>query len=103
MIGESIPEEAERELVFDRLRSTGHHVVDITQDQVEGFCGNVLELSGGFGERLLVMSSQAHAAFGEEGRAELVEHGNVRLLHSDVRTIERYGGGSVRCAIAELF
>lgn len=99
--GESIVDEAERAHVMDTLRTTGHAVVDISQDQIERFCGNVLELESFYGEQVMVMSTGAHDAFREDQRELLLEH-TARLVHADISTIEKVGGGGVRCTIAEL-
>ena len=54
------------------------------------------------GYKVLVMSTQAYNGFTSEQRAIILRHVH-QLLHSDIETIERVGGGGVRCAIAELF
>lgn len=99
---ESIPDEYSREMVLERLRSTGHEVVDISLEQVGAFCGNILEMESYYGEQVFVMSSQAHKAFTEEQRAMLLD-ASSNIIHSDISTIERVGGGGVRCTIAELY
>lgn len=99
---ECIRDPAERHLVLDSLRSTGHHVVDITMDQVNAFCGNVLELEDFYARQCLVMSTGAFNAYTQEQREALTEH-TSRLVHADIPTIEHVGGGGVRCTIAELF
>lgn len=99
--GESIEDLHEREGVFGKLRDTGHDVVDISMAQVEKFCGNVLELETYYGEQVMVMSSAAHEGFGEDQREQLLG-GVEKLVHADISTIERVGGGGVRCTIAEL-
>lgn len=98
---ECIPDKKERDMVRQRLRSTGHEIVDISLGQVEKFCGNVLELENFYGEQVLVMSTAAHEAF-EEGQREAMLGGVEKLVHADIGTIERVGGGGVRCTIAEL-
>lgn len=99
--GESIADEEERAHVMDMLGATGHAVVDISQDQVERFCGNVLELESFYGEQVMVMSTGAHDAFSQAQREVMLEH-TARLVHADISTIEKVGGGGVRCTIAEL-
>lgn len=100
--GESIVDERERQMVMSSLRDTGHDVVDISYDQVEKFCGNVIELESFYGEQVMVMSSAAHSAFNQSQKEQLLD-GTARLVHADISTIEKVGGGGVRCTIAELF
>lgn len=100
--GESIVDERERQMVMSSLRDTGHDVVDISYDQVGKFCGNVIELESFYGEQVMVMSSAAHSAFNQSQKEQLL-NGVARLVHADISTIEKVGGGGVRCTIAELF
>lgn len=99
---ESIVDRKQRAAVLDTLRSTGHHVIEISLEQVHKFCGNVLELENFYGDQVMVMSTQAHDGFTEEQREAMLGHVS-QLLHSDISTIEKVGGGGVRCTIAELF
>ena len=98
---ESVRDDRERE----RLRASlarHHAIVDVTLAQVEAMCGNVLELEDGRGLPVLAMSTRAHAAFGRDGRKALLKH-VADLVHAPIDTIERVGGGGVRCSLAELF
>ena len=89
-----------RAAVVSILERSGHEVIDITHAQMSAFAGNVLELRNGSGETVIAMSSAAYAAFGPQLRARLESFGTI--VHSPIPTIERYGGGSVRCMLAEL-
>ncbi|KAA8498620.1 hypothetical protein FVE85_6205 [Porphyridium purpureum] len=99
---ESIHDASQRDAVVDMLKSTGKRIVDISQAQVEQFCGNVLELESFYGDPVLAMSSRAFRAFNDEQK-EIIRSGVADIVHADVSTLERIGGGGVRCAIAELF
>lgn len=98
---EAITDEQERTLVLETLKNTGHDVVEITQEQMSSFCGNVLELSNDVGERFLAMSQTAYDNFTDEQRARLSK--DKTLLPCNVTTIETVGGGSVRCMLGEVF
>lgn len=47
------------------------------------------------------MSSQAFHSLNENQISVLKHDGEI--LHSDISTIERLGGGSARCMLAEIF
>lgn len=96
-----IPEHGEREAVLKALSEGRSTVVQISKEQVNGFAGNVLEVCNTAGERLIAMSSAAHGAFTPEQRAALETC--APLIHAPIPTIERLGGGSVRCMLAEVF
>lgn len=76
--------------------------MDITAAQMGSMCGNALELLDGRGLPIMAMSSQAAAALRDEQRAAILRH-CAAIAHAPVDTIERIGGGSVRCMLAELF
>lgn len=98
---EAITDNKERTHVVETLKSTGHDVVEITQEQMASFCGNVLELRNEIGEHFLAMSQTAYDNFTDEQRARLSK--DKTLLPCNVTTIETIGGGSVRCMLGEVF
>jgi len=71
------------------------------EQQVENFLGNTIELVNNEGVNVCVMSATAYSALTEEQK-NIIEKYDV-ILPVDVHTIEKYGGGSARCMIAELF
>jgi hypothetical protein len=89
----------ERRALLERLEATGHELVDLDFTALEAFAGNVLELRGSHGP-VIALSSTALNALGSAARRTLERHG--RLVAADVGTIERLGGGSVRCMLAEV-
>ena len=93
--------ESQRASVIDSLRSTAHTVIDITYEQMQSFAGNILELATTSGESVVAMSAQAAAAFPPTQRAQLTELAGD-LVTAPIPTIERLGGGSVRCMLAEI-
>jgi len=96
----------DRARVADRLRSSGHDVVGISAAEMNAFAGNMLEV-GSWDEhlgdfRILVMSRTARRALAPEKFARLGA-GVDAVLAAPVEVIERHGGGSVRCMLAEVF
>jgi hypothetical protein len=97
---EAIPDAGQREAVRRRLSETGHELVPISLQQMSAFAGNMLELAGASGERLLVLSARAFESLDEPQRAALGTH--CRLLVVPIPTIETTAGGSIRCMLAEI-
>jgi hypothetical protein len=97
--GEAIAQPLHRDAVFNKLRAAGHDIVDITQRQMQEFAGNLLELSPASG-RVIALSTTACRSFGSAQRRILEAHAN--LIPVNIPTIERIGGGGVRCMLAEL-
>lgn len=96
---EIIPE-FERRYVLKQLGRT-KEIVSISLDQMNQFCGNVLQIQNDKGEKLIAMSLSAFNAFTDDQKEVLSRHG--KLLPFDVSTIETIGGGSVRCMLGEVF
>jgi len=99
---EAIISDASREELLSRLRSTGHDLILISIEQMHHFCGNVIELDSPKLGRVFVMSDDAYRSF-SKSQLEVFERKHVPVFHCDLSTIEKYGGGGVRCCIAELF
>ena len=90
----------ERELLAQSLQEDGLHIVPLTEDQINQFAGNMLEVATPEGDPLIVMSSRAYHALTEDQRTTLETFGT--LVHSDLHHIETCGGGSARCMMAEV-
>jgi hypothetical protein len=97
---EAISDASQRAAVRRRLEDTGHELIPIRFEQMARFAGNMLELAGTGGERLLAMSARAADGLDEEQRAALAAR--CRLVVAPIAAIEEAGGGSVRCMLAEV-
>lgn len=98
---DSIDNAYEKTNLIKRLKETGKTIVDISEEQVCSFAGNMLEVKSITGDPCIVMSSQAYHSFTTEQLSLLRSWGQI--IHSPLDTIERGGGGSARCMLAEVF
>ena len=98
---DSIDDKKERKMVIDSLKGDDKEVIYITEDQVNNFAGNMLEVKGANDRRYLVMSAAAYKSLTKKQIAQLEEH--VTIISSSLDTIEACGGGSARCMMAEIF
>jgi hypothetical protein len=98
---EAIPDAAARAAVLRELRDCGHEPVVIGAAAMHGFAGNLLALRSRDGSQLIAMSDAAWASLPPDARSALERHG--RIVTAPIPVIERHGGGSVRCMIAEVF
>lgn len=96
-----IDDKKERKMVLDSLKADGKEIVLITEDQMNCFAGNMLELIGADERRYLIMSSSAHKSLTKKQISQLEEH--ITIISSGLDTIEACGGGSARCMMAEVF
>ena len=97
--GESIAYPRHRAAVLDKLRAAGHDIVDISQSQMQQFAGNMLELAAQGGP-VIALSTTAWNSLEPAQRRILESHAGV--IPAAIPTIERIGGGGVRCMLAEL-
>jgi hypothetical protein len=97
--GASIVNDAHRAAVLSKLDSTGHTIVDITLAQMAQFAANILELAVPNG-KLVAMSTTALSCLAPEQRRAL--ESEATLIAAEIPTIERVGGGGVRCMLAEI-
>ncbi|MGB5782210.1 MAG: arginine deiminase-related protein [Eudoraea sp.] len=98
---ESIDDKKERKNVVDHLKQDGKEIINITEEQMHHFAGNMLQVAGASDQRYLVMSSAAYNSLRPD-QISILEKYNP-IVHSTLDTIETCGGGSARCMMAEVF
>lgn len=98
---DSIDDDEERESLEDSLTRTNKEIIEISEEQKEQFAGNLLQVIGKGDQRLVVMSSAAFHSLNKDQVSNISKHGEI--LHSDIGIIEKLGGGSARCMMAEVF
>ena len=94
-------EEGKREEVRKSLEEGGNNVIELSLVQIKNSLGNTLELKGSDGKNFIAMSQKACDMLTEEQRKQI--EAETEIVAIDISTIEFYGGGSVRCMIAEVF
>jgi hypothetical protein len=92
--------QGQRAALLQQLRASGREVLELDDAQLRSFAGNMLEVPSPQG-RKLVMSAAAHASLHPAQLAMLAAAGSTPLV-AKVPLIERLGGGSVRCMLAEV-
>jgi len=98
---ESIRNKERRADLHNLFTTDRKAVIDISIDQMEAFAGNMLELENQSGDSVLVMSETAYQSLDDLQRAALARFHT--LLFSGIPLIEKMGGGSARCMLAEVF
>jgi len=97
----SIDDKKERKNVLKHLKEDGKKVIEISEEQVDSFAGNMLQVRGKDNELFLVMSQAAHDSLTTSQIAQINNH--CKIISSSLDTIEACGGGSARCMMAEVF
>ena len=98
---DSIPKVSEKQAVQKSLTQAGKKVVPITPKQKFHFAGNMLEVGNDGGEKFTVMSETALDSL-NVGQIQLIEKYST-IISPSIPTIEKIGGGSARCMMAEIF
>ncbi|MFT5860876.1 MAG: hypothetical protein ACI865_002992 [Flavobacteriaceae bacterium] len=92
-----------RERTLAKIHATEKEVISLSNEQVyHSFAGNMLQLENYLGETVLVVSTAAFNSFSDQQLSKLNDH-NDHILPISIPTIEKIGGGSVRCMLAEIF
>ena len=96
-----IDDAEERSMVRGKLEKSGKTIIEISEEQVNQFAGNMLQVENEMGEKFLVMSDSACKSLTSE-QLKLITSFNP-ILAPSLSTIETCGGGSARCMLAEVF
>lgn len=96
-----IDDETERQNVVEVIQSSHKEIIAITEEQIQNFAGNMLQVRNAEGKTFLVMSKAAYDALTPEQIASIEQYSEI--IYSDLTTIETNGGGSARCMLAEVF
>jgi hypothetical protein len=96
-----IDNELEREKVQEVIKSTEKEVIEISEEQLHQFAGNMLQVQNEEGTPFLVMSETAYQSLTQEQIQKIESY--CEIIYADLNTIEVNGGGSARCMLAEIF
>ena len=96
-----IDDETERKNVVNAIVNSGKEIVEISENQMQQFAGNMLQVQNSDGKKFLVMSQSAYQSLTPEQILNIEKYSEI--IYSDLETIETNGGGSARCMLAEVF
>jgi len=97
---DSISNEQERQMLLDSFGQTKKEVIEISQDQLNHFAGNMLQVFDMNEKPHLIMSEQAYSTLNATQLKSLEKYNPI--LPISIPTIEALGGGSTRCMMAEI-
>jgi hypothetical protein len=98
---DAIDDKKERKNVLQHLKQDGKEIITISEEQMQRFAGNMLQVLGKDQHRFLVMSAAAFGSLTPVQIQNIEKH--CEIVHSSLETIETCGGGSARCMMAEVF
>ena len=97
---DAIDDVSQREMVKNKMLSSDKEIIYLTENQIANFAGNTLQLKGEK-STIIVISEQAKNSLTEKQIHQIEKYG--KIVSVAIPTIEKFGGGSVRCMLAELF
>jgi hypothetical protein len=97
---DAIPDEMHQEVLLDSFAGSGHKVIAISYAQMNAFAGNMLEVQTRHNESVILMSETALQSL-LPGQVNVLSE-LAEILPLKISTIEKCGGGSVRCMVAGL-
>jgi len=95
----SIDDKLERENVVKSIELTNKEIIEINEFQKHRFAGNMLQVSGF--QDYLVMSESAYNSLTDKQIKKIEKY--CSIIYAPLNTIEKCGGGSARCMMAEIF
>ena len=98
---DSVHSEDDKNNIISTIKNTQKEIIEISEKQCNSFAGNMLQVTNKINEKFLIMSSSAYNSLEKEQRIKLLKYN--KIIHSDLSLIEKLGGGSARCMIAENF
>lgn len=99
--GESIANPVEKEQLYHSLINCALIIIEISMHQVYEFAGNMLQVKNKREEKITILSKRAYDSLSSLQIKALTAH--TWLLPIPIDVIEKAGGGSVRCMLAEIF
>lgn len=99
--GDALSDVIEKTTIEKLFFETGKEIIPISMAQIAKFAGNMLAVKNEKGERLLIMSQTAYDSFSSDQINRIESF--CKIVKGNIPVIEKYGGGSVRCMLAEIY
>ena len=80
---------------------SGYEIIDVSSEEVNSMCCNIFNLRNSKNEDVLSMSETAFNGYSKP-HLEILQK-NYKIITTNVSTLEKVGGGSCRCLLAECF
>ena len=98
---DAIRDKKERKIVHDECKQN-REIINLTLKEMENYGANILNIGRNNNNiPVVAVSATAYANYTEKTKTELEKHYDLCVV--DLKTIEKIGGGSARCMIAEVY
>ncbi len=98
---EAVKDPEEKKVLLESLKEN-RDIIEISMKELENYGGNILNVAGVNSEvPVVVMSKAAYDNISTENRSILEKKYDLCVV--DLTIIEKVGGGSARCMVAEIY
>ncbi|MFN0188860.1 MAG: citrulline utilization hydrolase CtlX [Bacteroidia bacterium] len=98
---DGIMDPLEKERLLQTFKKSNLEAIALSWNQVQNFCGNMLQLQNKEGKLFTICSTSAYQNLTLEQKGLISKRSNFLVV--DIRMIEKIGGGGIRCMLAEVF
>lgn len=98
---DGIIDSLEKSKLLQFFKEGNLEAISISWNQVQHFCGNMLQLQNKEGKLFTICSTSAYQNLTIEQKGLISKRSNFLVV--DIPMIEKIGGGSIRCMLAEVF
>lgn len=98
---DAIDDAIEKKNVIHNIQYSNKEIITITENQMQNFAGNMLQIRNNRNKKFLVMSQRAYKSLNQNQINKIENY--CEIIYTDLNTIETNGGGSARCMLAEIF
>eukprot|EP01147_Barroeca_monosierra_P009315 gene9315-1582_t len=98
---DAVRDDDEKKMLKREFERTNKKIICISIEQMNNFAGNMLQVRNTANQSLLVMSQKARSVLNHDQLTQIEQYATI--LAAPLDTIEKYGGGSARCMLAEIF
>ncbi len=98
---DSVENQLERSFLKLKLAQNGKELIELSYAQMNAFAANVFEVQDENGASCLIMSSTANESLRTAQIARIERYSKIIVVN--IPTIEKIGGGGIRCMLAGIF
>lgn len=91
---------SDKKAVLDAMHIHADHLIELSSVQVHQFAGNMLSIFNSKGDPCLIGSNTGYASLNQQ-QMQLIERSCIPVS-VNIPMIEKVGGGSARCMLAEI-
>lgn len=91
-----------REHLIELLEENGKEIIEISFTQMSNFAGNMLVVENKLHQPMLVLSKTAYNIL-DDWQLDIIHKHYKTIISPDLEYIEKNGGGSARCMLAEIY